>query len=130
MHQPERSRIAVARQSAALPLAAVILANVALAFGPWFVRLTDTGPVAAGFWRLTLATPFLAGMALAAGARACSGGRLYLYALGAAGEPGVRRILGRLQDEIERDMKLMGITRLDQLNRSTLRSRRGYVENI
>ena len=68
--------------------------------------------------------------ALAAGARACSGGRLYLYALGAAGEPGVRRILGRLQGEIERDMKLMGITRLDQLNRSKLRSRRGHVENI
>ena len=37
--------------SLALPLAAVILANVALAFGPWFVRLADTGPVASAFWR-------------------------------------------------------------------------------
>lgn len=61
--------------------------------------------------------------ALAAGATACSGGRLYLYALAAAGEPGVRRILGRLRDEIERDMKLMGVTRPRQLNRSHLRWR-------
>jgi drug/metabolite transporter (DMT)-like permease len=30
-----------------------------LAFGPWLVRLADTGPVAAGFWRLALALPFL-----------------------------------------------------------------------
>ncbi|WP_199555869.1 alpha-hydroxy acid oxidase [Sandaracinobacteroides hominis] len=61
--------------------------------------------------------------ALAAGATACSGGRLYLYALAAAGEPGVRRILTRLQAEIERDMKLMGVTRVDQLDRSKLRYR-------
>ncbi len=30
-----------------------------MAFGPWLVRLADTGPVAAGFWRLSLAVPFL-----------------------------------------------------------------------
>jgi drug/metabolite transporter (DMT)-like permease len=43
------------------PLAfpALILGNVALAFGPWLVRLADTGAVAAGFWRLTLALPLL-----------------------------------------------------------------------
>ena len=29
--------------------AALIGANIALAFGPWFVRLADTGPVASGF---------------------------------------------------------------------------------
>ena len=29
-------------------------------FGPWLVRLADVGPVAAGFWRLALALPFLA----------------------------------------------------------------------
>jgi L-lactate dehydrogenase (cytochrome) len=61
--------------------------------------------------------------ALAAGARACSGGRLYLYALGAAGEPGVRQILTRLKGEIERDMKLMGVTSVDQLDRTRLRRR-------
>lgn len=33
--------------------------NVALALGPWLVRLADTGPVAAGFWRLFLALPAL-----------------------------------------------------------------------
>jgi drug/metabolite transporter (DMT)-like permease len=36
-----------------------MLGNVALAFGPWLVRLSDVGPSAAGFWRLALALPFL-----------------------------------------------------------------------
>ena len=39
--------------------AALLLGNVALAFGPWLVRLSDVGPVAAGFWRLAIAVPFL-----------------------------------------------------------------------
>lgn len=43
---------------------ALILANVALAFGPLFVRMADTGPVSAGFWRLTLALPVLALLAM------------------------------------------------------------------
>ena len=38
---------------------ALILANLVLAAGPWMVRLADVGPVAAGFWRLALALPFL-----------------------------------------------------------------------
>jgi drug/metabolite transporter (DMT)-like permease len=42
-----------------LAFAALLLGNVALAFGPWLVRLSDTGPVATGFWRLLLALPFL-----------------------------------------------------------------------
>lgn len=46
---------------------ALLLGNVALAFGPWLVRLADTGPVAAGFWRLALALPFLWLLARAAG---------------------------------------------------------------
>lgn len=43
------------------PLAfpALIVGNVALAFGPWLVRLADTGPIAAGFWRLLIALPLL-----------------------------------------------------------------------
>ncbi|MDE2411614.1 MAG: DMT family transporter [Sphingomonadales bacterium] len=44
--------------------AALVGGNTALALGPWFVRLTDAGPVSAGFWRLVLAVPLLAGMAL------------------------------------------------------------------
>ena len=39
--------------------AALIVANLFLALGPWMVRLTDVGPVAAGFWRLALAIPLL-----------------------------------------------------------------------
>ena len=42
-----------------LAFPALLLGNVALAFGPWLVRLADVGPVAAGFWRLALALPFL-----------------------------------------------------------------------
>ena len=42
-----------------LPLAALLVGNAALALGPWFVRLADSGPVAAGFWRLALALPLL-----------------------------------------------------------------------
>lgn len=40
-------------------VAALIAGNVALALGPWWVRLADSGPVAAGFWRLTLSLPVL-----------------------------------------------------------------------
>lgn len=51
------------------PLAfpALLLGNVALAFGPWLVRLSDVGPVAVGFWRLVLALPFLWLLARASG---------------------------------------------------------------
>lgn len=60
---------------------------------------------------------------LAAGADCASGGRLYLYALAAAGQAGVERAIGLLKDEIERGMRLMGVTRIDQLNNSQLRKR-------
>ena len=46
--------------------------------------------------------------ALAAGATACSGGRMYLYALAGAGGRGVTRAITLIRDEIERDMRLMG----------------------
>ena len=54
---------------------ALMLGNLALALGPWFVRLADggpvsianTGPVSAGFWRLALAVPVLAVLARANG---------------------------------------------------------------
>ncbi|WP_068076333.1 alpha-hydroxy acid oxidase [Novosphingobium lentum] len=61
--------------------------------------------------------------ALSMGATAASGGRLYLYALAAAGQPGVERALTILSDEIERGAKLMGITSVAQLNRDRLRPR-------
>jgi len=55
------------RSHAATALVAVVIANVALASGPLFVRFADVGPVAAGFWRLALATPVLFGAALLMG---------------------------------------------------------------
>lgn len=58
---------------------------------------------------------------LCAGATAASGGRLYLYALAAAGYAGVERAVAILQDEIIRDMKLMGVTSVDQLQPDMLR---------
>ena len=61
--------------------------------------------------------------ALSVGAKACSGGRLYLYALGAAGQRGVERALEKIHVEIERDMKLMGIKNLTELSRKNLRWR-------
>lgn len=61
--------------------------------------------------------------ALSVGATACSGGRLYLYALAAAGQAGVERTLGNLRGEIERDMKLMGARQVSDLTRANLRWR-------
>ena len=61
--------------------------------------------------------------ALSVGAKACSGGRLYLYALAGGGQPGVERALGKLKLEIERDMKLMGCQTIAELGRHNLRFR-------
>ena len=61
--------------------------------------------------------------AIAAGARACSGGRMYLYSLAAAGQPGVEKALQNLRTEIERDMKLLGVTNIAQIDRTMLRYR-------
>ena len=60
---------------------------------------------------------------LAAGATAASGGRLYLYALAAAGQDGVERAVQILKEEIERGMRLMGVTSIDQLAPDRLRRR-------
>ena len=38
---------------------ALLVGSTTLAVGPWLVRLSGVGPVAAGFWRLALALPFL-----------------------------------------------------------------------
>lgn len=61
--------------------------------------------------------------ALSVGAKACSGGRLYLYALAAAGQLGVERAIGKLHDEIQRGLKLMGMKSVGELSRSNLRWR-------
>ena len=61
--------------------------------------------------------------ALSLGAKACSGGRMYLYALAAGGQKGVERSLTNLRNEIERDMKLMGVSNIQELTRKNLRFR-------
>lgn len=50
-------------QANAWHFAALIVGNVALALGPWLVRLADTGPVSAAFWRLFLPIPVIAFLA-------------------------------------------------------------------
>jgi len=47
-------------QPGAWHFVALLGGNVALALGPWLVRLADTGPVSAGFWRLFLPIPLIA----------------------------------------------------------------------
>ena len=61
--------------------------------------------------------------ALSLGAKACSGGRMYLYALAAGGQKGVERALGNLKKEIERDMILMGVSNIGELSKKNLRLR-------
>ena len=61
--------------------------------------------------------------ALSLGAKACSGGKMYLYALAAGGQKGVEKALGNLHSEMIRDMKLMGCTKVSDLSRNNIRFR-------
>ncbi len=61
--------------------------------------------------------------ALSVGAKACSGGRWYLYALAGAGQPGVEKALENMHTEIERDMKLMGVRSIGELKPGNLKFR-------
>jgi len=58
--------------------------------------------------------------ALALGAKACSFGKGYLYALGAGGQEGVEKILKKIKEEINRDMVLMGCKSVKELNKSKI----------
>jgi len=62
--------------------------------------------------------------ALALGAKACSFGKGYLFALGAAGQQGVERILEKMKAEINRDMILMGCKSVKDLNKSKIKFRK------
>ena len=67
--------------------------------------------------------------ALSMGAKAVAGGRLYLYALAAAGQAGVEKALGLYKTALERDMKLMGCTKISELSRDNLRFRNyNYIQ--
>ena len=63
--------------------------------------------------------------ALALGAQFVFIGRPFLFAAAIAGEPGVRHAIKLLQDEIGRDMALIGIETLAQMRRELLMSARG-----
>jgi len=58
--------------------------------------------------------------ALSLGAKACSFGKGYLFALGAGGQKGIETILKKMKAEIYRDMMLMGCKSVSELNRSKI----------
>jgi drug/metabolite transporter (DMT)-like permease len=64
-------------------LTALVLGNIFLSFGPLLVRLSDTGPVASAFWRITLAIPLLLIIARMVGdpVRAPRGSSFWLFLL-------------------------------------------------
>jgi glycolate oxidase len=59
---------------------------------------------------------------IACGANAVSIGRLYLYALAAAGEAGLHRMLELLETEIRISLGLLGVTSFAALDRSYLQA--------
>ena len=58
--------------------------------------------------------------ALAAGATACSFGKAFLFSLSAGGQEGVERLLHNMQQEIRRNMILMGCKNIKELDRSKI----------
>ena len=62
--------------------------------------------------------------AIAAGAKACSFGKAFLFSLSAGGQKGVEKLLQNMHDEIQRNMILMGCKNLKDLNYSRLIFRR------
>ena len=62
--------------------------------------------------------------ALALGAKACSFGKGYLFALGAGGQNGIESMLKIMKAEIKRDMTLMGCRSVKELNRSKVAFRK------
>src|SRR3954470_19083568 len=64
---------------------ALLVGSCALALGPWLVRLTGVGPVATGFWRLSLALPFLFVIAAATGQKVHWPGRALAVLIALAG---------------------------------------------
>jgi L-lactate dehydrogenase (cytochrome) len=58
--------------------------------------------------------------ALAAGATACSFGKAFLFSLGAGGQKGVERLLDNMQNEIRRNMILMGCKNIKDLDASKI----------
>ena len=59
--------------------------------------------------------------AIALGATAVTGARLYCYGLAAGGQAGVERALSLLRDEVERDMIFLGAKTLADVNPASIR---------
>ena len=66
--------------------------------------------------------------AIALGATACMIGRPYVYGLAAGGQAGVERALQILKDELERNMVLMGVTRIADVDGRFLYPMRSSVD--
>ncbi len=77
----DEEKFAGAQAAPPFALAAMILGNICLAFGPMFVRMSDVGPVSAAFWRIALAAPLLFVIAAFAGdpARKLPRGLVWLF---------------------------------------------------
>ena len=58
--------------------------------------------------------------AIAAGAKACSFGKMFLFSLAAGGQAGVERALHNMHNEIQRNMLLMGCKNIKELNQSKI----------
>tara|TARA_B100000686_G_scaffold336095_1_gene405556 strand:- start:6353 stop:7504 length:1152 start_codon:yes stop_codon:yes gene_type:complete len=58
--------------------------------------------------------------AIAAGAKVCSFGKMFLFALAAGGQKGVEKVLQNMHDEIHRNMVLMGCKNIKELNESKI----------
>jgi len=59
--------------------------------------------------------------ALSLGAKACMGGRAYLYGLAAGGEEGAYQSLSLLKDEVQNNMILLGCTDVNQITSNHFR---------
>ena len=59
--------------------------------------------------------------AMAMGAKACMGGRAYLYGLAAGGEEGAYRSLNLLKEEVRNNMILLGTRNLEEITLDHLR---------
>jgi len=64
--------------------------------------------------------------AIALGATACMIGRPYIYGLAAGGQLGVERALQILKDELERNMALMGVTKIADVDGRFVHPMRDY----
>ena len=71
--------------------------------------------------------------AIALGAKSGMGGRPYLYGLSAGGFTGVSRAMNIISDELNRDMSLLGVDKIDKIGARHIRHRpeqRPYPQNL